>query len=108
MLEDSRKPTSVKEIYAADLAPQMYEVWSLHYYKTLPDWSKMPELVRAFWIDKANMALEFSKLESFKDFRSSNILHVDILYGILAFSEPESERVCWTAVSKFLLKKLFV
>tara|TARA_B110000503_G_C6770667_1_gene259252 strand:- start:104 stop:424 length:321 start_codon:yes stop_codon:yes gene_type:complete len=106
MFEDSRKPTSVKEILAVDLAPQMYEVWSLHYDKILPDWSKMPQTVKGFWIDKATMALAFLKLEKPETLRASNDFHVDVFHAVLAASEPQNEHACWIAVCKFLLEKI--
>lgn len=105
MFEDSRKPTSVKEILAEELAPQMYEVWSLHYDKILPGWSKMPQMARGFWIDKATMALAFLKLEK-ETLRASNDFHVAVFHAVLAASEPQNEYACWIAVCEFLLQKI--
>lgn len=108
MFEDSRKPVVIKEISAAELAPQMYEVWSLHYDKILPDWSKMPQLVRGFWIDKAEMMIAFFKHEMHdrEVMRASCEFHVKLLYAVLASREPQKEYDCWMAVTKFILEKL--
>lgn len=102
MYEDSRRPQEVKAYTKEILAPLMYEAYSSPQ-SNWPDWSGLPELVRKFWLLKAERAMRFLALPGTK-----NIVNSENYVATLAYVlwEKDDGIDAWMAPARIALAKL--